>query len=118
MPVAVTVSSVGPRHGGDGDGPGTGGGPGRWIAAYDISDDRCRDKLSDQLERHGVRVQFSVFEIVAPPVVVRSLFDRARSELLGSSDSLLLQPVCASCRRRRLITGPMDFVPDEPWWVV
>jgi CRISPR-associated protein Cas2 len=33
------------------------------IVAYDISDDKLRRQLSKFLERYGVRIQFSLYEI-------------------------------------------------------
>jgi len=35
-----------------------------YVVAYDITNDKRRKKLSDLLETYGVRVNYSVFEIL------------------------------------------------------
>jgi CRISPR-associated endonuclease Cas2 len=39
----------------------------RVIIAYDIVDDRRRYYLCKALERHGMRIQYSVFELSLKP---------------------------------------------------
>lgn len=36
-----------------------------WVVAYDIADDRIRYRVARRLLREGLRVQESVFEVVA-----------------------------------------------------
>jgi CRISPR-associated protein Cas2 len=40
----------------------------RFLVAYDIPSDRRRERLAKCLERHGDRVQYSVFVIDASPL--------------------------------------------------
>jgi CRISPR-associated endonuclease Cas2 len=38
-----------------------------WLAAYDMADDRARERVARVLGRHGQRVQASVFVIAVEP---------------------------------------------------
>ncbi|MFC6013098.1 CRISPR-associated endonuclease Cas2 [Nocardia lasii] len=44
----------------------------RYLVAYDIADDNRRDRLAKCLQRHGDRVQYSVFVVdISPARMVR-----------------------------------------------
>ncbi|HLH66173.1 MAG TPA: CRISPR-associated endonuclease Cas2 [Solirubrobacteraceae bacterium] len=70
----------------------------RLLVAYDVADDRRRDKVAVALQHHGERVQYSVFmvdgrpaEFVRLQVTLRSLIDPASDRVLlcdlGSRES-------------------------------
>lgn len=54
----------------------------RMLVAYDIVDDRRRDRVAVALQEHGERVQYSVFFVDGRPAT----FVRLRSALLGLID--------------------------------
>jgi CRISPR-associated protein Cas2 len=61
----------------------------RLLVAYDVSDDRRRDRVSVALQQHGERVQYSVFMIDGRPaefvrlqVALRNLIDDATDRVL------------------------------------
>jgi CRISPR-associated protein Cas2 len=71
------------------------------VIAYDVTDDRQRDRLARVLLGHGQRVQKSVFEV---PQLPFSAFLRLRSlaeELIDpATDSLRYYRLCLRCSRR------------------
>lgn len=62
----------------------------RTLVAYDIVDDRRRTRVARCLERHGDRVQYSVFIVDAAPARVIRLVGQLRELMDESEDSLLL----------------------------
>ncbi|MBB4663294.1 CRISPR-associated endonuclease Cas2 [Conexibacter arvalis] len=54
----------------------------RMLVAYDITDDRRRDRVAVALQEHGQRIQFSVFLVDGRP----ASFIRLRAELAGLID--------------------------------
>lgn len=62
----------------------------RTLIAYDIVDDRRRTRVAKCLERHGDRVQYSVFVVDAAPARLIRLTVELRKLLDEQVDSLLL----------------------------
>jgi CRISPR-associated endonuclease Cas2 len=63
-----------------------------WLAAYDMSDDRCREKVARVLARYGRRVQESVFILSLEPEDLPDL-RMALGVLLESTDLFDLYPI-------------------------
>ena len=70
-----------------------------YVICYDVRDNRRRSKLARYLEGRGVRVQFSVFELL----VDRGELDEVLAEVTASplfepeEDSLRCYALCGSC---------------------
>ena len=62
-----------------------------FVIAYDLSDDRLRQKVSRRLQRDGMRVQESVFEVF---VKTDAAFERLRRDL----EKLLGKPIDGQVR--------------------
>lgn len=69
-----------------------------YVACFDISDDRLRNRVGNVLLEYGDRVQKSVFEIA---VKSPSEFDEIRIRLIdivGEDDNIRFYRLCAACR--------------------
>lgn len=73
----------------------------RYVAAYDISNDRIRERVARVLVRYGARLQWSVFEVWLEPEDVPE-FRRAIGSLLSKTDEFDLIPVDERPNRTRL----------------
>lgn len=60
------------------------------LVAYDISDDRRRDRVAVELQAHGQRVQFSVFLVDGRPASFVRLRARLTSLIDARADSVLI----------------------------
>jgi CRISPR-associated endonuclease Cas2 len=59
-----------------------------WVLVYDISDNRLRQRVAKRVARDGVRVQESVFEVVArTDAGFQRLLRDLRALLDGSDDA-------------------------------
>jgi CRISPR-associated endonuclease Cas2 len=73
----------------------------RYIAAYDVSDDRIRQRVARVLGGYGHRIQLSVFEIWLESEELPD-FRRRVGSLLGAKDLFDLIPVDVRPQRARL----------------
>ena len=90
----------------------------RWFVAYDVANDKSRKRLSKELEKYGVRVQLSVFDIEAKRRLVEALRQYAEDELLAYGDSVIFQPIGRAARRGRMVAGTPTELSDQDWWVI
>lgn len=70
----------------------------RYVATYDVDDDRVRSRLATLLEACGTRVQESVFECTLDePARERLLADARREIEACERGELRLYRLCADC---------------------
>jgi len=71
-----------------------------YVACFDISDDRLRDRVGHVLLEYGDRVQQSVFEIaVKNPGELNEMRIRL-IDMVGQDDNIRFYRLCAACRDR------------------
>jgi len=62
----------------------------RLLVAYDIADDRRRNEVAELLQRHGDRVQYSVFVVDGRPAQFVRLERQLARAIHPNEDSVLL----------------------------
>ena len=67
------------------------------VIAYDIPDDKRRNKVARALEGHGERVQYSVFECQLTDRQFGELWKELKSLTEAKKDSLRAYRLCATC---------------------
>lgn len=88
-----------------------------WAIAYDVSDDRARGRMARALEKHGVRVQGSVFEARLTQEAAAGLLQRL-SRHCGPGDSLRFYALPANALARCLHQGGAPMPEDGPFWIL
>jgi len=81
------------------------------VVAYDIRDDRRRDKVAKILEGYGERVQYSVFECRLDRVQYLRLRHRLEEVIDRDADLVSFYFLCEADVRRivRIGSGPPRF---------
>ena len=69
---------------------------GLWMIAYDISDHKIRRTVSNHLQDHGLRVQYSVFECRLKKKQLQQL-RQTLSKLIEKTDKIRWYPLCNWC---------------------
>lgn len=64
-----------------------------FVVCYDISSDRVRTRLADDLKDFGARRQGSVFEVTVTAERYERLLVLLSSVVLGENDSIAVYPV-------------------------
>ncbi len=67
------------------------------VVAYDITDDKRRNKICDILSGYGTRVNYSVFECFLDEKNIKSLKSRIMQHLKKDEDSVLYYYLCKDC---------------------
>ncbi len=75
------------------------------VVAYDIPDDRRRNKVMKLLEGYGNRVQYSVFECELRPADLDELKARMRRLIHKEEDDVRFYPLCQSCLEKATALG-------------
>ena len=78
------------------------------IVSYDFANDKTRSKFSKFLEQYGWRMQYSVFVVRNSPRVLRNIvaeIDKRYKKLFKENDSIVIFPVCASCKGKVITYG-------------
>jgi CRISPR-associated protein Cas2 len=84
------------------------------IIAYDVADDRRRYHLCKALERYGIRIQYSVFELSLKPKDLHKLVDHLTGLIDNTEDRLLVMRLCGGCQRSVGRYGNMtSYSPEE-----
>jgi CRISPR-associated protein Cas2 len=78
-----------------------------WAVAYDVVNDKRRTRLCKFLEGKGIRVQYSVFEVVATEEQMRQIVAEATiaRRFDPEEDSLRAYCLCQACRRAATVAG-------------
>lgn len=68
-----------------------------YIIAYDIVDDKRRNKISKILEKYGSRVNFSVFECMFTDSQLLRVQKEIGNMIASKEDTVVYYPCCVNC---------------------
>jgi len=71
------------------------------VVAYDIADNKRRNKVAKILEKHGLRCNESVFECVLTDSTIEKLKSKLEKIIHDKDDSVLLYYLCKPCVLKR-----------------
>jgi CRISPR-associated protein Cas2 len=75
------------------------------VVAYDISDDRRRNRVAACLRGYGERVNFSVFECVLKPASFSRLKRELKDLIRHDEDSIRIYQICGECVKKTEVMG-------------
>ncbi len=84
---------------------------GFYVLAYDITDDKRRQKIAKMCEATAERVQGSVFEGYFTPAELDKLLKKAQKVMKKEEDSLRVYALCADCREKIGMYGCGSLTP-------
>lgn len=84
----------------------------KWMAAYDVSDNKRRNKIIKKLQKFGIRTQKSIFEVELITDEAKSLF-KIMSEIIDyKTDRLFMFPISIQ-EQKKIIRIGLDIVGDD-----
>lgn len=86
----------------------------RYVVAYDIPDDRRRNRVAKLLEGHGERVQYSLFECRLTAAQFKKLWQELGERTDEDEDSLRAYRLCSRCTGWARTRGPAVQVAEVP----
>lgn len=87
------------------------------VVAYDVPDDRRRNRLAKELENWGARVQASVFECDLDEARTAALIDRLR-QIAKDEDDLRVYRLCQGCLGKSAVIRGGRFAVDPDFYQV
>jgi CRISPR-associated protein Cas2 len=88
------------------------------VVTYDITDDRRRLHVSDELENFGARVNYSVFECRLDPDHLADLKQRLAEKIEPTEDNVRYYTLCDACVRKVEVQGKGQVTRDAGYTVV
>ena len=88
-----------------------------YVIAYDVVDDRKRNRVAKALERLGQRVNLSVFECALTPRGFSGLRKKIAGLIDKRTDTVIYYPLCLDCRAGAVSDGvPVYRLDDRIVW--
>lgn len=88
-----------------------------YIVAYDLTDDRRRDRLARTLLDYGKRIQHSVFAVHLDEELFERMLARVKSVIDEDEDRVHVFRICGACEER-VITFGQGEMPEDPDFVI
>ena len=88
-----------------------------YVIAYDISNDKRRNRLAKELENWATRVQGSVFETELDDQRAVLMIERL-SKIAGKEDDLRIYQMCQSCLGKSVVLSGSSFAVDPDFYQV
>jgi CRISPR-associated protein Cas2 len=88
------------------------------VVAYDIPDDRRRERLHNVLLSYGTPVQYSVFECLLEEKELERMRRAVRRVIKPRLDHVRYYYLCAACQGRVETTAGREVVKDEDVLIV
>lgn len=83
------------------------------IVAYDVTDDRRRNKISKTMVQYGLRCNESVFECMLTEAKTIEMKRKLKKLTNDSEDSVLIYSLCMPCTLKRESIGKkVDVMPE------
>ena len=67
------------------------------VVAYDVSDDKRRNRVVKVLEKHGVRVNYSVFECMFTENQYIKVQEELKKKINEKEDKIIYYQICVNC---------------------
>lgn len=77
------------------------------VVAYDVSDDRRRNRVVKLLEKVGVRVNYSVFECLLTDAQYEKLRNDIGGKIKPREDTVIYYPICLDCYAKIVYQPPL-----------
>jgi CRISPR-associated protein Cas2 len=87
-----------------------------WLVSYDIADPRRLARVARTMTKHGVRIQYSVFAVVAKTTEICELKTLLATLIKPSEDDVRIYPISSSGRSVMLGDSMLapDLLPQHP----
>lgn len=67
------------------------------VIAYDIVDDRRRNRVVKIVEKNGIRVNYSVFECMFTDIQLKKVQEKIATLINTKEDTVIYYPLCVDC---------------------
>lgn len=88
------------------------------VVAYDIIDDKRRNRVAKTMEDYGTRVQYSVFECVLEEEYLTEMVDTLKTHIDHKEDTIRLYILCKGCITSVKVLGKGELTEDKDVFII
>lgn len=88
------------------------------VVAYDIIDDKRRNRVAKTMEDYGTRVQYSVFECVLEEEYLTEMVDILKKHIDHKEDSIRFYILCKGCITSVKMLGKGELTEDKDVFII
>ncbi|MGB4269623.1 MAG: CRISPR-associated endonuclease Cas2 [Spirochaetota bacterium] len=77
----------------------------KYLICYDICNPKRLTRVAKQLERMGIRVQYSFFNVELDDEMLDKLLQILMNLIDTKEDKIYVYPICTDCRKKVIIDG-------------
>ncbi len=88
------------------------------VVAYDIIDDKRRNRVAKTMEDYGTRVQYSVFECVLEEEYLTEMVDTLKKHIDHKEDSIRFYILCKGCITSVKMLGKGELTEDKVVFII
>jgi CRISPR-associated protein Cas2 len=88
------------------------------LVAYDIPDDKRRNKIFKIMKDYGKRVQYSVFECILEKKVFNEMINKINQIVDINNDSVRIYYLCEDCYKKVDVLGLGEVLYEEEVYII
>lgn len=88
------------------------------LVAYDIPDDKRRNKVFKTMKDYGKRVQYSVFECILEEEVLEKMIKSIDQIIDVDNDSVRIYYLCETCYKKVDVCGVGEISHEEEVYII
>ena len=88
-----------------------------YIIAYDISNDKKRNRMAELLSKWGRRINLSVFECIFTKSQLAKIKEKIEKSIDNNTDSVKIYFICKSCYSKSSVLGIQEKYPDSTTFI-
>ncbi len=77
----------------------------KYLICYDICHPKRLTSVAKELEKMGIRVQYSFFNVEMSSEMLETLIKRLVAQIDTKEDKIYVYPLCSECRKKVIIDG-------------
>ncbi|MCX8125385.1 MAG: CRISPR-associated endonuclease Cas2 [Spirochaetes bacterium] len=77
----------------------------KYLICYDIRHPKRLNRVAKQLEKMGIRVQYSFFNVEMDNEMLDNLIKNLMTLIEPTQDKIYVYPLCSECRKKAIIDG-------------
>jgi len=89
-----------------------------YVIAYDITEDKRRNRVAELLKNFGTRTQYSLFEMEIEPKVMKEITLQLEELIDTAVDKVKCYLLCRECVGKTVSMGKTGDSPDSDFYVI
>lgn len=89
-----------------------------YLVCYDICEPKRLTNVAKTLEKFGIRVQYSFFQVDSPPKIIDRMKESVLKIIDRKEDRFFIYPICERCTRSAVTDGTGSLLRIEAFEII